>query len=178
MLLSVELGLIGHYMHLSGMITSHEKWYHVHAFAGVPPFIWPTFMFDLFILGFFYFLSLYKLVATIKAGNVASHSRWASFHSMTGYAISIERLAAVAVLLVGWTLQRLPRHVQRDWLRLPLDPEGKFAVEVGALAWTLAVAGMVIAGWSYRTFGHLAPWSGQNKVVEVVVGEDGEKKSQ
>lgn len=114
--LSIELAMAGYYMSSQGMVSTHENWYHIHSFYGsnipIPLFWWPTFDVTIVILGLFYFVSPYKLWATIRALNVESHRRWAVFHSMTGYAISIERFIAVLMMAVGWVL-----HVLRKILK-------------------------------------------------------------
>lgn len=152
--LSTILGLAGYYMQLGGMVTTHEKWYHIHTLQlqGMTLLAWPTFSVATGLLGIVYFGSLAKLIMAIRAGDVPSHSRWATFHSMTGYAISIERIAVLIVFALGCALHLLPDHVG-TWLGLPKDPEGMYHVELAALAWTLSVAGGVVAGWSYWVFG-------------------------
>ncbi|KAF5120216.1 hypothetical protein E5D57_013567 [Metarhizium anisopliae] len=154
-LLSIELGLAGYYLSSRGMVTTHEKWYHVHSFYGarlpIPLLVWPTFDFSIGVLGVFYFVSLFKLFTAIRAQKVELHRRWAVFHSMTGYAISIERLIAVLVIALGWVLHSMPGHF-KTWLQLPLDRDGKMEVELSALAWTLAAAGITVAAWAYKEF--------------------------
>lgn len=155
-LLSIELGLVGYYMSSQGMVTTHENWYHIHSFYNVyiplPLLWWPTFDVAIAILGIFYFLSLYKLFIAIRARRIESHRRWAVFHTMTGYAISIERLIAVLVLALGWGLHILPHNFQDEWLRLPRSIDDKLEVELSALAWTLTAAGMAVAAWAYIEF--------------------------
>lgn len=152
-LLSAELAIAGFYMSSQSLVTTHAKWYHIHSFYNtklpIPLLSWPTFNVAIAILGVFYFLSLYKLYASIRRKKIESHRRWAVFHSMTGYAISIERLIAAAVLGIGWLLSTLPERVQDEWLFLPRDIDGKLRVEVSALAWTLMAAGATVAAWTY-----------------------------
>lgn len=152
-LLSIELAVAGFYMSSQGLVTTHSNWYHMHTLYNtkvpLPLLWWPTFDVAIAVLGVFYFLSLYKLYVSIRSKKIEAHRRWAVFHSMTGYAISIERLIASLVLGFGWALHTLPERVQRDWLRLPRDINGKLEVEVSALAWTLTAAGSAVALWTY-----------------------------
>ncbi|KGQ03252.1 hypothetical protein BBAD15_g11517 [Beauveria bassiana D1-5] len=152
-LLSIELAIAGYYMTSQKLVTTHNDWYHIHTFYNaripIPLLWWPTFDVAIVILGLFYFLSLYKLYISIRSKKIEAHRRWAVFHSMTGYAIAIERLIAVLVLGIGWVLHSLPEHVQSEWLRLPRDISGKLEVEVSALAWTLTAAGSAVALWTY-----------------------------
>lgn len=155
-LLSIDLGLAGYYMSSQGFVTTHKNWYHIHSFYGtplpIPLLFWPTFDGAIAFLGVFYFYSLYKLLVTIRGHKIESHRRWAVFHSMTGYAISIERLVTMLVFTAGWILHFLPQDIQDGWLRLPQDVEGKVEVEMSALAWTLAAAGVIVAAWACFEF--------------------------
>ncbi|KAJ6783331.1 hypothetical protein PWT90_08682 [Aphanocladium album] len=152
-LLSIELAVAGYYMSSQGLVTTHPNWYHVHTFYStkipLPLLWWPTFNVSITILGLFYFLSLYKLYSSVRMKRLEAHRRWAVFHSMTGYAISIERFIAVIVLGFGWLLTTLPDTFQTQRLRLPKDIDGKLEVEVSALAWTLTAAGATVALWTY-----------------------------
>lgn len=156
-LLSIDLGLAGYYMSSQGLVITHRDWYHIHSLYGtpipIPLLFWPTFNSAIAILGVFYFYSLYKLLVTVRGHKIESHRRWAVFHSMTGYAISIERLMTILVSTVGWVLHFLPQDVQDGWLKLPRDVESKAEVEMSALAWTLTAAGVIVATWAYSEFG-------------------------
>ncbi|KAJ3498228.1 hypothetical protein NLG97_g1298 [Lecanicillium saksenae] len=153
MLLSTELAITGYYMSSQGLVTTHPQWHHIHALYNtripLPLLWWPTFDVAIVILGVFYFLSLFKLYTSIRRKKIEAHRRWAVFHSMTGYAISIERFIAALVLIFGWLLTKLPDSIQHKWLRLPRDVDGKLEVEVSALAWTLTAAGTTVAAWTY-----------------------------
>ena len=168
-LLSIELALAGYYMAARQMVTTHANFFHIHTLYGtyipIPLFSWPTFNFAIVILGVFYFISLFKLFTAIRAKKVESHRRWAVFHSMTGYAIAIERVFTVAVLSLGWALHALPPPFRR-MLSVPRNIEDKIDVEVAALAWTLMAAGVVVGVWAYREFYNkgLASGSGNGRL--------------
>lgn len=89
------------------------------------------------------------MVSTARARHLEKHQQWAVLHSMSGYAIAIERALALGLSLVARIIHRLPDTVKLDWLKLPTERSDILDAEVGAFAWTVAAAIVIMHCWVY-----------------------------
>jgi hypothetical protein len=168
--LSVELGLAGYWMVVRGWTTTHENFFHIHRMYGLslPGFAWPTFDAALVPLGIFFYSSMVMTIATARRKQFEAHRRWAMIHSSWGYAIAVERALMLALYAAGWLLHALPPAIKHDLLRVPTDYDGKLQAELGALAWSLWIAGIIVTVWIYRQgsgAGIISAWRNSRSVA-------------
>jgi hypothetical protein len=172
--LSVELGVSGYYMVFRGWTTTHRSFFHIHRLYGLPlpGFAWPTFDAALVPLGIFFYGSMVMMIATARKRQFESHRQWAVIHSSWGYAIAVERALALVVYIFGWVLHCLPPSLKHGLLHVPEDYEGKLRAELGSLAWTLWMAGIIIIAWTYQEWsraGVVSAWKEKHVQLKKVV---------
>ncbi|GAD99559.1 hypothetical protein PVAR5_8274 [Paecilomyces variotii No. 5] len=153
---SLLLSITGYLMLFKNMSYSHENLFHIHNLNGVFPIGWPTFGLSLIILGPPYLFSLLQTVRTARAKNFVAHRQWAVFHTISAYAISLERVSLVTTYIVGWVLALFPKEKVHNFFRIENTLAGKAAAEFDIFALCNMLALVLLLAWGtyeYRKTG-------------------------
>ncbi|KAK0664202.1 hypothetical protein DIS24_g491 [Lasiodiplodia hormozganensis] len=149
--LSLLLSLGGFWILNRNMSHTHREFYHIHTVIKgkyIPLLTWPTFESSLWFLAPAYFYSLFRTAETARAREWVRHRKWAVFHTIAAYTITLQRVNVVVCMVAGWAMHLLvPERVQHEVLGVPATHEGKAAAELAAFAWTAWYGGILAFVW-------------------------------
>lgn len=97
MLALTGLGLLTNYKD-----SPHPPFFTLHSFNGRSPIPWPSFRLTTSLLSIPFLYSLYHAAMAGKAKKYDLHRRWATIHTIFGYAIGLERLLLLGSYPLGW----------------------------------------------------------------------------
>ncbi|KAK3186106.1 hypothetical protein K4F52_005096 [Lecanicillium sp. MT-2017a] len=115
---SLLLSMTGYTLVLRDIAYSRANPWHLHNFNGASPISWPTFEASLWAMGPVYLLTLYKTATTARRRDLKAHERWAAAHTISAYAISLERLFMLVSYFGGFVLAKF---VDQEWLLRALN---------------------------------------------------------
>ncbi|KAF9885413.1 hypothetical protein FE257_012935 [Aspergillus nanangensis] len=146
---SLILSLTGYWMIGKKVAHTHVNIFHLHNLSGLLPFGWPTFELSLICWGPVYLYSLLRTVRTARAGNFPMHRRWAVTHTISAYAISLERVSLVLTYVVGWVLALLPKEAVYGILNLEDTMSAKASAELDTFALANVMAFFMAIYWAF-----------------------------
>lgn len=160
---SFLLSMTGYWMLAKNMAYSHENLFHIHNLNGLFPIGWPTFGLSLIVLGLPYLFSLFQTIRTARAKKFVAHRQWAVFHTISAYAIAMERVSLVATYIGGWVLSLFPKEEVHSFFGIEDTLASKAAAELDVFALVNMLALVLLLTWGtheYRKTGLsvLFPW--------------------
>ncbi|ATY62492.1 hypothetical protein A9K55_009041 [Cordyceps militaris] len=145
--LSMVLSTTGYWFFLSNNAYTHRNVFHMHSFKGLGSVSWPTFEFTLWIIGPFYWLTIYKAAVTARAKDFARHRKWAVLHTICASYISLERVAYVTLLGIGFALSFLPRDMVHEFFGVGYSVEEMAEAELSVFALMNVLAHAMMLSW-------------------------------
>lgn len=150
---SLLLSATGYWLLAKHMAHTHDNPLHVHSLSGFSPVGWPTFEATLWALGPIYLYSLVKTAATARARDLGGHRRWAVFHTMVAYVISLERLSLLLSYVAGWVLALWPKDEVHQYLGIEDTLEAKAEAERDVFALANVTAFSMVVCWALYEWG-------------------------
>ncbi|KAL2782842.1 hypothetical protein BJX66DRAFT_345473 [Aspergillus keveii] len=144
--ISLLLSMTGYLMIGKRVAHTHENIFHFHNLSGLLPIGWPSFELSLICWGPIYLYSLFRTIQTAKTKDIATHRKWAVTHTISAYAISLERVSLGVIYIAGWALAIFPKNAVHRFLRIEDTISAKASLELDTFA-LANIMGFSIAIW-------------------------------